>query len=100
MKINYRIDDLELRLNDIPDVEPVLHSPFSEIVQWSSNSTREYCWTIASIDYDKDGYPELRYCGNRPLDLTVAQTKNFQSLIIEAYKYKLDNGKITKMDEA
>ena len=40
MKINYRIDDLELRLNDMPDVEPVLHSPFAEIVQWSSNSLR------------------------------------------------------------
>lgn len=98
MKVRYRIDDLELRLNDIPNPIPQIHSPFSEIVQWSNNTDREYCWTIATIEYDNDGYPELHYCGSRPLELTVLQKHLFNLLIEEAYNYKLTDGKITKMD--
>ena len=92
MKINYRIGDLELRLNDIPENPQILHSPWSEIVQWGKYTTTEgvnaeCCWTVATFEYDKDGQPELRYCGSRPLDLDEDQSKVFQSLIKEGYKF-------------
>ena len=53
MNITYRIGNLELRLRDIPEKEEILHSPYSEIVQW--NSDNKYCWTIATFEYDKNG---------------------------------------------
>lgn len=101
MKINYRIGDLELRLNDIPKNPQILHSPWSEIVQWSTrNDIPEHCWTIATFEYDRDGYPELRYCGRRPLDLEKDDMEIFLNLIQEGYRYKRDdNGVIYKYEE-
>lgn len=101
MKVNYRIGNLELRLNDLPKEEPVLHSPHSEIVQWSENTETPHCWTIASFEYDRDGYPELRYCGDRPLQLDKDQQEIFQILIKEGYGYKRNSNKeIIKIDFA
>lgn len=96
MKVNYKINDLELRLNDIPEKELKLHSPYSEIVQWSINS--DYCWTIATFEYDSDGYPELHYCGDRPLQLDNEQSKTFKILIEEGYKYRRIDNKIELID--
>lgn len=98
MKVRYRIGDLELRLNDLPkDSKLILHSPWSEIVQWSKrNDKAEHCWTIATFEYDKDGYPELHYCGRRPLELEKDNIQAFLSLIEEGYKYVRVNGKIEK----
>lgn len=88
MKVRYRIGDLELRLNDTPGNPQILHSPWSEIVQWSTrNDIPEHCWTIATFEYDRDGYPELRYCGRRPLDLNKEESEIFLKLINEGYKY-------------
>lgn len=88
MKVRYRVGDLELRLNDIPKEPCKLHSPWSEIVQWSKRDyTFEHCWTIATFEYDKDGYPELHYCGRRPLDLNKEESEVFLKLINEGYKY-------------
>ena len=98
MKVNYRIGDLELRLNDLPEETNVLHSPWSEIVQWSITGEKSYCWTIATFEYDRDGYPELHYCGDRPLSLDKNQQEIFQVLIKEGYGYARKNGVISKMD--
>lgn len=94
MKINYRIGDLELRLQDLPEVANVLHSPYSEIVQWSSKKDgTEFCWTIATFEYDKGGYPELHYCGDRPLELDEDNTISFLTLIREGYNFnRNENG--------
>lgn len=93
MKINYRIGDLELRLNDVNE-ELKLHSPFSEIVQWYKD---EHCWTIATFEYDRDGWPELHYCGNRPLELPEDSYEVFLMLIKEGYKYKRIDNKIKRI---
>lgn len=100
MKVNYRIGNLELRLNDVPkNGELKLHSPYSEIVQWSENTEKQYCWTIATFEYDSDGYPELHYCGDRPLQLDKTQQEIFQILIKEGYGYKRNSDKeIIKID--
>lgn len=97
MKVRYRIGDLELRLNDIPKEPCKIHSPWSEIVQWSKREdVAEHCWTIATFEYDKDGYPELHYCGKRPLELEKDNIQAFLTLIEEGYKYVRVNGKIEK----
>lgn len=99
MKVNYRIGNLELRLNDVPREELKLHSPYSEIVQWSEDTEKPYCWTIATFEYDSDGYPELRYCGDRPLHLDKEHQEIFQILIKESYGYKRNpNSEIVKID--
>lgn len=99
MKVNYRIGNLELRLNDLPKEEPILHSPHSEIVQWSENTETPHCWTIATFEYDRDGYPELHYCGDRPLHLDKEHQEIFQILIKEGYGYKRNSNKeIVKID--
>lgn len=99
MKTNYRIGNLELRLNDVPKEELKIHSPYSEIVQWSENTGTQFCWTIATFEYDRDGYPELRYCGDRPLQLDKAQQEIFQVLIREGYGYKRNSdNEIVKID--
>ena len=89
MKVNYKIGNLELRLNDIPKEPHKIHSPWSEIVQWNecSGDRQEYCWTIATFEYNRDGYPELHYCGRRPLDLNKEESEVFLKLINEGYKY-------------
>ena len=98
MNITYRIGNLELRLRDIPEKEEILHSPYSEIVQW--NSDNKYCWTIATFEYDKNGYPELRYCGDRPLALDGDDTEVFIKLIKEGYSFKRDEkGRIEKYNK-
>lgn len=100
MKVNYRIGNLELRLNDVPLKESFLHSPYSEIVQWSENAEKPHCWTIATFEYDKDGYPELHYCGNRPLQLNKEEHRIFKVLIEEGYNYRRnDNNEIIKGTE-
>ena len=101
MKVNYRIGNLELRLNDVPKEELKLHSPYSEIVQWSENTEKQCCWTIATFDYACDGYPELHYCGSRPLQLDKDEQEIFQILIKEGYGYKRNSdNEIIKIDFA
>lgn len=43
----------------------------------------ESCFSIASFDYDKEGFYELRYIGSRPIDYlkTEEEMMNFQELI-------------------
>ena len=97
MRVKYRIDNLELRLQDEGD-NNTLHSPWSEIVKWSTNDGQEYCWTVATFEYDRDGYPELHYCGDRPTHLTKNEMSIFIDLVEEGYGYKRKDGIITKMD--
>ena len=52
--------------------------------------TDAYCFTIASFTYDKDGYPELHYCGDRPLDLDSNELTIFHKLIKEGYNYRIN----------
>lgn len=99
MKVNYRIGNLELRLNDVPKEELKLHSPYSEIVQWSKDTETAHCWTIATFEYDRDGYPELHYCCDRPLHLDREYQEIFQILIKEGYGYKRNSdNEIVKID--
>lgn len=80
--IRYRIDNLELRDNNT-----------LEIVKWSSNSSdssnKEYCYSIAIFHFDKDGYPELQFVGNRPTELNKSELEAFWVLVKEGYKYEL-----------
>ena len=83
--VTYKIDNLELRL---PDKE---HCSCSEIVRYVSNRLAqdgEFCFTVATFEYDKDGYPELTFCGNRPLELTPDEFEKFMILVRDGYKYK------------
>jgi hypothetical protein len=97
MKVKYRIDNLELRLQDEGD-NNTLHSPWSEIVKWGISNDQEYCWTIATFEYDSDGYPELHYCGDRPTHLTKQELSIFMDLVKEGYGYRRKDGVITKID--
>lgn len=93
MNIKYRIDTLELRTTEHID-----KSFYLEIVKWSNSSNKEYCYTIASFKYDKDGFPELHYCGNRPLELDKSELPAFYKLIKEGYIYKRnEDGLITEI---
>jgi hypothetical protein len=105
MKVNYRIGNLELRLQD-PNENVKVHSPWSEIVKWEKRNTDptsdndEYCYTIATYDYDsyRDGLPELRFCGNRPCDLSSEEMEIFMDLVKAGYKYRReDDLKLTKI---
>lgn len=83
--VTYRIDNLELRL---PDKE---HCSCSEIVRYVPNKLAqdgEFCFTVATFEYDKDGYPELTFCGIRPLELTPEEFEKFMILVRDGYKYK------------
>lgn len=91
----YRINNLELRLpTDIPGL-----SRHSEIVKFDKiNDQKEYCFTIATFHYDKLGFPELSFCGNRPTQLSKEEWNAFIELIQTGYKYiKLDNGGYEKV---
>ena len=83
--VTYRIDNLELRL---PDKE---HCSCSEIIRYVPNRLApegEFCYTVAIFEYDMDGYPELTFCGNRPLELTPEEFEKFMILVRDGYKYK------------
>ena len=41
----------------------------------------ESCFAIASFDYDKEGYYELHFIGDRPLDLTKEERETFWEII-------------------
>lgn len=90
--INYRIDNLELRFYSINSNTLGLKQ---EIVKWvcgvneSGDTIDEYCYTIAHFTYDSDGYPELKYVGNRPIELTPGEQLIFMELVKEGYKYKI-----------
>lgn len=96
--INYRIENLELVLRNINKDTLCLKQ---EIVKWVNESVNtidingqskthdEYCYTIAHFTYDCDGYPELKYVGNRPLELTPGEQAIFMELVKEGYKYKI-----------
>ena len=74
---------------------------YLEIVKWRKETnglTDAYCFTIESFIYDKDGYPELHYCGNRPLDLNSNELAIFHKLIKEGYNYRInEEGEITDL---
>ena len=103
MIVKYRIDNLELRLRDVDDNDTI-HSPWSEIVKWnkreeSTLSDKKYCYTLATYEYDRDGWPELRFCSNRPCDLSKEDMDAFIDLVKEGYMYRKKNGKLTKIQE-
>ena len=89
--VNYRIENLELRLYNINKDTMGLKQ---EIVKWEPTNGEtethdEYCYTVAHFTYDGDGYPELKYVGNRPLELTPGEQSIFMELVKEGYKYKI-----------
>lgn len=96
--INYRIENLELRFYSINSKSL---NPKQEIVKWVNKSVDtididdqtktnyEYCYTVAQFTYDSDGYPELKYVGNRPIELTPGEQLIFMELVKEGYKYKI-----------
>ena len=100
--LNYRIENLELRFRDI---NKDTMSIKQEIVKWIdktheaidlNGNVKQYdsfCFTIAKFDYDSDGYPELRYIGNRPMELTPGEQLIFMELVKEGYKYKISQFK-------
>ena len=80
MKISFRIDDLELRNT----------STMFEIVKWSNDKS---CYTVAIFYFDSDGYPELRFVGDRPLQLENFDI--FMTLVRQGYKFSKDEeGKV------
>ena len=103
MKVNYRINNLALRLQDEGD-NNTPHSPWSEIVQWTplnqwgTSNDQECCQTVATFEYNSDGYPELHYCGDRPTHLTKQELSIFMDLVKEGYGYRRKDGVITKID--
>lgn len=95
MKIVNRIKNLELRSTN-NEFNPN-RSQYLEIVKWfpyvgEHPDLDEYCYTIASFHYDKDGYPELTYCGNRPLELTSEEHAIFIDLVKLGYMFILEDG--------
>jgi hypothetical protein len=88
-KLNYRIDNLELRLTG----SVVSKSPYLEIVQWMKNESS--CYTIASFVYDNDGLPELHFIGSRPLELNKRELEIFWQLVKNGYTYEIRDGEIT-----
>ena len=91
--VNYRIANIELRFRNINKDTMCLKQ---EIVKWESGDTNgdikspdEYCYTLAYFTYDSDGYPELKYVGNRPIELTPGEQTIFMELVKEGYKYKI-----------
>ena len=94
--LNYRIENLELVLRNINEDS---YSPKQEIIKWEketieSHSVRdEYCYSLATFEYDSDGYPELSYVGNRPVELTPGEQLIFMELVKEGYKYKISQFK-------
>ena len=120
--LSYRIDNMELRATQHVALvikegcgECVLKedeggSRYLEIVKWdtsidkATNEIHEFCYTVALFRYDRDGYPELSFVGDRPLDLTHGEFKNFMSLVSEGYKYgraknNIDFVKMNKKEE-
>jgi hypothetical protein len=88
INIKYRINDLELRTTKRID-----NTYYLEIVKWRKETNGladAYCFTIASFTYDKDGYPELHYCGSRPLELDSNELVIFHKLIKEGYNYRIN----------
>ena len=93
--VNYRIGNIELVLRNINKNS---YSPKQEIIKWenwetenpeSDSKQEECCYSIAIFQYDGDGYPELRYVGNRPVELTPGEQIIFTELVKEGYKYKI-----------
>ena len=89
--VKYRIGNLELRLPEIPNNSEG-SSALREIVKWQK---KEYCYTIAIFSYDRCGcpelgYPEVRFVGNRPMELNIDEWEAFKILLEEGYKYKID----------
>ena len=60
VKVNIKIDDLELRSCDTHDVE---HKTM-EIVKWFESGS---CYTVAYWLNPKDDTPSLKFVGDRPL---------------------------------
>ena len=91
--VNYRIENLELRLPKIPNNFEG-SSALREIVKWQKDESKkigEFCYTIAIFSYDRDeGYPEVRFVGNRPMELNNDEWEAFKILLEEGYKYKID----------
>ena len=94
--LNYRIENLELVLRNINEDS---YSPKQEIIKWEKETAKsdserdEYCYSIALFKYDGDGYPELRYVGDRPIGLTPGEQLIFMELVKEGYKYKISQFK-------
>jgi hypothetical protein len=92
--VNYRIENLELRLYNINKDTMGLKQEIVKWVKWEPangeiKTPDEYCYTIAHFTYDGDGYPELRYVGSRPIELTPGEQAIFMELVKEGYKYKI-----------
>ena len=90
--VKYRIGNLELRLPEIPNNFEG-SSALREIVKWQktdSSPNKECCCTIAIFSYDRDGYPEVRFVGNRPMELNIDEWDAFKILLEEGYKYEVD----------
>lgn len=52
----------------------------------------EYCYAIAEFEYDyHENYYEFKWIGDRPLDLTTEEEKDFKKLII--YGFEVLNGR-------
>jgi hypothetical protein len=92
--VNYRIENLELRLYNINKDTMGLKQEIVKWVKWEpangeTKTPDEYCYTVAYFAYDGDGYPELRYVGSRPIELTPGEQAIFMELVKEGYKYKI-----------
>lgn len=88
--VNYRIENIELVLRSINENS---YCPKQEIIKWEKETISpgidECCYSIATFQYDSDGYPELKYIGNRPIELTPGEQLIFAELVKEGYKYKI-----------
>ena len=96
MKINYRIDNLELRLGNkgTQQNEIIMYHEYEDVC---SSGAKFYCTSVAIFHYDKDGYPELTYVGDRPCKLDNDKSKIFMELVKEGYKYTMnEDGNLAK----
>ena len=88
------LHDLELRTvqNSNPEVE---------IVKWRGTKQEKTCYTLASWDITSDTI-DLRFCGQRPIELNEDEQEDFWTLIKVGYflcnqlcKYETEEGVIS-----
>lgn len=63
-----------------------IHNSFSIRYHKDCFKHKESCYSIASFRRDKEGYYELSFIGDRPLNLNEEELKNFWELVKYGYK--------------
>ena len=87
-KFNFRVEDLEVRSCGKHLLSDGEHNR-AEIVKWAKDTgKKEYCWTVAYWNENKEGY-DLQFVGGRPFDvdgeLFMKLAKQGQQMLDDAF---------------